>query len=103
MERSTDEGGEARDRSADGRASPARERPGVGQALREPHADRRAERCGESDEERGAGAREIGRRKDRREGGQRPVDQPDQPRLDNPQHLLTVALASPSRDEVANC
>ncbi len=78
MEDAAEECAAARDRAADERAATARELTGVGEALGEAHADRRADGRREAGDERIAGVvRGEHDREDRRERRQRAVDEPD--------------------------
>jgi hypothetical protein len=82
VERAADERGTAGDRAAGQRAAATGDRSVVAEALGQAHADRRAERAGQADEQRGPRAGEVGGGEDRRQGGDRAVDQADQGGLD---------------------
>ena len=96
VQRAADERRAAGDDPALQRAAPTGQRPVVGQRLGHAHADRRAERRGEPDQQRGARAGHVGRREDRRERRDRPVDEPDQAGLDDLQEPVAVGGLAPS-------
>src|SRR5215218_4687213 len=71
----------------------------VGQALGHPHADRRAERRREADEQRRLRAGDVGGREDRCERGDRAVDEADQRGLDDLEQALALVGGAPAAYE----
>src|SRR5262249_8929674 len=83
VENAADERSHPRDRTAHERVSATRELAGVREARGKGHADPRADGGGDARNERVEGLVRVQRdREDRREGRERPVDQPGHRRLD---------------------
>jgi len=94
-----EEGGGARDQAARDGVAAAGELAVVGQRLAHPHRDGGADRGGDADEQGGVRAGGVGRGEDRRERGDRPVDQADEGRLHDLEHAVALRLAAPGADD----
>ena len=87
VQRAAEEGHHARDAAAQDRIAASGQRAIIREALGEGHADARASRCGQADEERWKWlVRQEGDGEDGRQRRDGAIHQPRQPRLHHPQH-----------------